>query len=695
MKKRLSKIARDLNSNITYVAEFLRANGYECDEDPNEEFSIEIIDFLKYNFPSFIAEKKKIFQQKEPSKPQKQIVSKESEQIPLELKIIEAASKEKKLIERIIGFTDYDWHYTVAKYKGICSQPVDFNLFDEVICDLLLTEQMSANKIGELLGLDILKDPAEREILLTALDDLRKDKMLDGDESILWLTPVGEEYAKNGVKFSTFTRDFDLYIDLIGGLKAKVKEIFVNLKSEKQFTNPDFLLSDLDEVKSLAEYQAPEIHFPKKNFLLQSADFVRAESFKAKVWVVLFENFRDNTIRAIVYDEKQNIVIDALSESLDQLEEVKNSLLEKLIKVSENEDFLVEYTDEEKQEEQVLIETELIQKHEEIELAIEAKDTAKIKEIEKQVSSIKRHFNSLEFEVELKRLFDETSNDLWIISPWIKNATFKRIPFFEKYLKKGGKIFVAYSEPEEPSQIMAYEEPLNKLLDLEKNYQNFYLQQLPAFHYKNVWLRKEDNQHLYYTGSYNILSFFVSQGLQKVRQEKMTRLDWNEEVHEEYSDVLLKFGLKYLNKAIEEFNALCQNPPTKLDRTYLQKLRTVDYGKLKPFINQGIEEFDKVFNQLEETKTENLNYYRKKFFAESIEDYRIQIIELSKQPISPERKRSIQNDFDKLRNEFMDFMEIQITNAKNIAESISNLKVFQIQQHKQNSNNYKNKNKRR
>ena len=693
MKTRLSKIARELNTNIANVVEFLHTNGYECDENPNEEISIDVIDFIKYNFPSFIAEKRKISLKTETAKPQKQIISKDNDQIPLELNIIEAASKEKKLIERIIGFTDFDWHYTVAKYIGICSQPVDFNLFDEVICDLLLTEQMSANRLGELLGLDIQKDPAEREILYTALDDLRKDKMLEGDESILWLTPVGEEYAKNGVKFSTFTRGFDLYIDLVGGLKANVKEIFVNLKSEKQLTNSNFLLSDLDDVKSLAEYQAPEIHFPKKNFLLQSADFVKAESFRAKVWVVLFENFRDNTIRAIVYDEKQNIVIDALSESLDQLDEVKHSLLEKLIRVSENEDFSVEYTDEEKQEAQVLIETELIQKQEEIELAIEANDTAKIKEIEKQVLSIKRHFNSLEFEVELKRLFDETANDLWIISPWIKNATFKRIPFFEKYLKKGGKIFIAYSEPEEPGQIMAYEEPLNKLLDLEKKYQNFYLQQLPAFHYKNVWLRKGDNQHLYYTGSYNILSFFVSQGLQKVRQEKMTRLDWNDEVNEEYCDVFLLFSLKYLNKAIEDLNTLCQNPPTKIDRVYLQKLKTSDYGKLKPFINQGVEEFDKEFNKLEEARTENLNYYRKKYFSESIEDYGTQTIELSKQPISPERKRRIQNDFDKLRNEFMDFMELQISTAKDVAESISNLKVFQIPLYKQ--NNFKNSSKRR
>ena len=42
MKKRLSKIARDFKSNISIVVEFLRVNGYECEEDPEVEFSIEV-----------------------------------------------------------------------------------------------------------------------------------------------------------------------------------------------------------------------------------------------------------------------------------------------------------------------------------------------------------------------------------------------------------------------------------------------------------------------------------------------------------------------------------------------------------------------------------------------------------------------------------------------------------------------------
>lgn len=681
MKKRLSKIARELNAGISDVAEFLRVNGFDCEEDPNETLSEEIVEVVENNFPAFIAEKRRECQKPLPKSNQaKKEDAAVSDQIPLELRIVEAGSKEKKLIERMIGFTEFDWHFTIAKYKGECSQPVEFNLFDEVICDLLVTEQMSATKMGNVLGLDIQKDPAEREILLKALQDLKDDKMLEGDESIMWLSDTGIDYAKNGVKFSTFTRNFELYFDQLGISTANVKSVFSKLKSEKTQFQAANLPSGFEAIRKLAEHQAPEIHFPEKSYLLQSAELITADSFKAKLWVILLENFRENTLRALVYDEKQNLVIDSLSQALDKQEDIKKELLEKLVKV----DDAIEFTEEEKQSEQIEVESELIQKQLEIDKAIETQDIDRIKLIHKEVEAIKRHFNSLEFEVELKRLFDETANDLWIISPWIKNATFKRIPFFEKYLKNGGRIFIAYSEPEEPGQVMAYDEPLNKLLELEKRYQNFYLHQLPAFHYKNVWLRKEDGGNLYYTGSYNILSFFVSQGIQKVRQEKMTRMDWNQEVQEEFADVIRQFGLKYANKAIDDFNALCQNPPEKIDRAYLQRLKTVDHSKLKPFINQGIEQFDVAYQSLEENKLQNLNYYRKKYFETQILEYRQQAEELSAQAISPDRKRKLESEFEKLRDEFLDFLEIQMSSAKEIAEMLSGLRTynFSAQQNK-------------
>ena len=691
MKKRLSKIARDFKSNISIVVEFLRVNGYECDEDPEVEFSIEVVEFIENNLPAFLFEKNKESQKQTPKHKDKSKDVSSGAHIPLELKIIESASKEKKLIERIVGFTEFEWNYTIAKFKGTCSQPVDFNLFDEVLCDLLLTEQMSAEKIGNILGFDIQKDPAENDILLKAIKDLKADKMLDGDESILWLTDVGIEYAKNGVKFSTFTRDFDLYIDSIGVSKEKVKAIFSNIKSEKiPNFDKDFLPKNIEEVKPIAELQAPEIHFPKKNFLLQECTPVGAEGFKAKVWVVLLENFRDNTLRAIVYDEKQNKVIDTLSEALDQQDELKSELLERLVKVDDD----IEFTNEEKQKEQVEIEQVLIHKQEEIEDAITRQDAVKIKEIEKEVEAIKRHFNSLEFEVELKKLFDTTSDTILIQSPWVRDFAFKnRVPFIKEYLRKGGRVYIAYSENESfGGEDMVQEESKKLLAELDKNL-NFYCCELPAFHYKNVWLIRKDKENSYYSGSYNILSFFVHQNMKNVRQEKMTRMDWDSELEEQYLEVFKKFGLKYINAAIDDFNILCQNPPAKIDRDYLQKLRKVENTKLSPFKGIGVMEFDSALRLLEETKTENLNHYRKIFFESEIERYKKLVIELSQKPLSPYRKKSVQIEFEKLREEFLDFLDLQISKGMEVTDMINNLKVF-IPQHNKQHNHNKNKKRR-
>ena len=691
MKKRLSKIARDFKSNISIVVEFLRVNGYECDEDPEVEFSSEVLEFIENNLPAFLFEKNKESQKQTSKQKDKSKDVSSGAQIPLELKIIESASKEKKLIERIVGFTEFEWNYTIAKFKGTCSQPVDFNLFDEVLCDLLLTEQMSAEKIGNILGFDIQKDPAENDILLKAIKDLKADKMLDGDESILWLTDVGIEYAKNGVKFSTFTRDFDLYIDSIGVSKEKVKAIFSNIKSEKTPNfDKDFLPKNIEEVKPIAELQAPEIHFPKKNFLLQECTPVGAEGFKAKVWVVLLENFRDNTLRAIVYDEKQNKVIDTLSEALDQQDELKSELLERLVKVDDD----IEFTNEEKQKEQVEIEQVLIHKQEEIEDAITRQDAVKIKEIEKEVEVIKRHFNSLEFEVELKKLFDTTSDTILIQSPWVRDFAFKnRVPFIKEYLRKGGRVYIAYSENESfGGEDMVQEESKKLLAELDKNL-NFYCCELPAFHYKNVWLIRKDKENSYYSGSYNILSFFVHQNMKNVRQEKMTRMDWDSELEEQYLEVFKKFGLKYINAAIDDFNILCQNPPAKIDRDYLQKLRKVENTKLLPFKGIGVIEFDSALGLLEETKTENLNLYRKIFFKSEIERYKKLVIELSQKPLSQDRKKSMQIEFEKLREEFLDFLDLQISKGTEVTDMINNLKVF-IPQHNKQHNHNKNKKRR-
>ncbi|MCB0536648.1 MAG: hypothetical protein KDE33_03880, partial [Bacteroidetes bacterium] len=235
-------------------------------------------------------------------------------------------------------------------------------------------------------------------------------------------------------------------------------------------------------------------------------------------------------------------------------------------------------------------------------------------------------------------------------------------------------IFIAYSEPENQTDTMADDEALNRLLELENKYQNFYINQLPPFHYKRVWLRNGEDKNLYYTGSYNVLSFFVKQGIQNVRQEEMTKLDWDDEKENVYSDIFTRFGVKYLNRAVDDFNTLSTNVPECIDKTFLQKVKSSDYGKLKPFINQGIEIFNEKYEQLQNAKEDNLEIYREKYVHNEIKNFRNEVLELSKQPIAIEKKRNIQGKLNTLMNEFPEFSEL--SELKEVSQSIRNLIVF-------------------
>lgn len=693
MKKRLAKIAREHNVSLAELAEFLRINGYQCDEDPHELISIEAEEMIHFNFPAYLASRKN---EKGGEKRKQRIDTGKAFNIdysPVEIKIIEAATNEKKLIERLIGFTDYNWKFKIHKCVGECSQPVNFSVFDEVICDLLLVKSMSEPEIAKILGLDTSRDIAEFTILRQAINSLRKDKMIDGDESLLWLNDLGKEYAQNGVKYSTFKRNFEIFIDELGLPAENSKNVLSVIKSQRDVsvTVSSNLKLELETVKSFAEFQAPEIHFPAKKYLLQSFEELTTESYLANVWVVLLENFRDNTIRAIVYDEKQNKIVKELSETLDSHEKIKSELLEKLIKIDEN----IQFTDEEKNEEQIQYEYELINKQEAIDRALTNSDDALIGKMKADAIASKRHFNTLEFEVELKSLFDTTSDTIIIQSPWVRDYAFKnRIPFILNYLKKGGKVFIAYSENEEANgDPMVQEDSMKKILEIEKNNFNFYYCEFPAFHYKNVWLIKSSGENTYYSGSYNILSFFVSQGLTKVRQEKMTKMKWDEELAEQYNEIIKGFGLKYVNKAIEEFNHLSQNPPQVIDKDYLQRLKTFDNTKLKPFLNLGISEFEQAFQTLESTKIDNLRYYKKIFLKNELSSLKSNLSEIGTRQISNDRKFNLKRDIDRLFEDYQDVIDDFRPTLIELSDRVKMLKVFEFNKNDK-QRNHNNKNKR-
>lgn len=658
MAKKISKISKELKVGISVIAEFLNNNGYECDENPNEKIPEEAIEFLRNNISAYLHEtnaeenSKSIAEEKN---------TKFVLETPVEIKLIDCVSKNKLLIENIIGFTDYTWDYSVAKFHGVCSQPVKFTVFDEIISKILLKKEMSLTEIGTILGFNI-SDDAEKSILLSAISDLRNDKMLEGDESYLYLTDTGKQYAKNGVKFSTFEKDFELYIDSTTGFKGNCRKIFERLKSQKQekFIKAN-LPRNIEDVKPLAEIQAPEIHFPDKNYILQSCQPTGIEGYNAQVWVVLLENFREQTVRALVYDENKDCIIEELSEALNSNEELKQSILEKLIEKDKNNSEGISYTNEEKDVKQLDVETSLISMQEAYDKALTQNDLDKAIEIVKNVSTTKRHFNSVEFEVELKRLFEDTKCDLWIISPWIKKyATLHRLPFFEQYLKKGGKIFIAYSKPENGIDEMADPEALEKLMELEKKYQNFYINQLEPFHFKYVWVRGATEGDWFYSGSFNILSFYVKKGLTKVRQEMMTKIDWGVEEEEYFSQVLATFGTKYLGIARNMLNRY-QPENLNVDRKLIQEIKAINFSKLKPFTSTISEDFDNELLDLQ-IKQEDLYIQVKQDFLKQEISELLNIVKKYSEDVnlSIEKKREVQSKLNVLKNEYPDNLEDMI-----------------------------------
>jgi hypothetical protein len=658
---RLGRIQRELNCKLEEITTFLSANGFEYDNSPKATISEEAKQLLDNNFRSkYIS-----------------TIDHGKTELPTELKILGAVNKEKLLVERIIGFTDFKWKYLISTYSGECTKPVQFSSFDDVICQILLqNKDLSLENIGKVIGLDTKNDLGAKEIMRNAMVSLTEpnkngDMMVEGDESAYWLTELGKTYAEKGVKYKTYKRDFEIYWDKIGVDHVNANKSLSKLTSERINDESESNTEhSFEELKKVAEHQSPEIHYPKKGFTLLSAKHKVTETFEAAVWVCFLENFRDNTTRILVYNESQDNVIHELSSILNNDQRLKEELLEKLIISDES----VSETNDPKPLEQKQLENVLIEHQLELDTARGDNEVEVASEILKRAESNKIHFNTLEFELELKKLFESTVGDVWIISPWIRRYAFKRrLQFIENYLKKGGRVFISYSKPEQIGQEMVDEYSESKLIEMEKKYTHFYFCELPHFHYKNVWLKNTDVDDIYYSGSFNILSFFVNQNKKYVRQEKMAKLPWDQEIDTEYQKVFYRFGSKYIGDMSETLKALDDSPPKALDQTFINKISSLGNEKLKPFI--GADDLDDSIHKFESLKSSTLESYKVDLFSTEIEYFRSRVNNLGRNKIQRGEKAKLLKEFKELRGKYSDFVKLQLK-AFEVEKMIESIEVI-------------------
>lgn len=650
---RLSKFALEENYPISDLILFLNQNGFKKREDSNELISENEIQFVKNNFNSYLSQNSENYKQYK-NKFLKKFTTKSDVNTPVQLKIIEAANREKLLVERIIGFTDFDWEFLIAKYNGEVSQPVPFSVFDEIICDLLLVENLSKRKIGEILGLNVADDPAERAIVEKSLKSLKDEDIIEGTTEGYQLTDIGKEYAKNGIKYSYFNRDFTIYFDTTGRNQEHAKSELRKLKSEKSQLPVSAVPVSVKQIREFALFQSPEVHFPENNYILQSTTLIKAEKYVAKLWVIFLDNFKENMSRVLVYDENQNKIVEQLSNDLNNRDDLKKHLLEKL--VQDTDEFSI--TEDVKSLEQIHEENELIEKQNLLDVAKKTENIIEVQKLQREFKTQKRSFNSTEFELELKEIFEESNDELWFVSPWLRYHAIKyRYNYFEQQLRQGAKIFIVYSLPEKENDVMAEERAKKMLDELESKYRNFYIHQLPKFHYKNVWIRNKNSPNILYTGSFNILSFYVDKNSKNVRQEQMVKIDWNDETDSMYSNFIEEFGKKYIMKEGQNFNNLIENVPSIVDVSFVSKIKTIDSIKLNTFRNIGYPNFDKTLDQLEKSKNTALKQLGKEVFLKDLMEIQNQVETFFNKRINRITKKKLLDSFEALIQDYYFFKD--------------------------------------
>ena len=498
-------------------------------------------------------------------------------QEPIGSRIAKAVFEEKKIAERIFGYISYDINFVKATYAGKTQRPAKITSIEKGIVGILLVDETSSfDKIGLILGLDVINDKAEQSILRTAIETLRGFNAIEGDDSCMALTDAGRPYAEKGERPDTSSKAFDIYVDKSHMSWLNIKNcIGDNLLNINEINTPcENLNLSLEEIKQFAECQAQDVHFPQNRYLLESAIWSEGHEASYKVYVCFVQSIASSEdVRAFVFDENSNALNPIMSEQINSNPDLLAELLENCIKFEceiDEETIILEGDDVETAKSEISEEIKEAEKQ----LVLEEENAKNAPLSDKQdVSSPstnlstdkerlhkKALYDSLSFELELQKIFNEDDPDeIWLISPWIRKGAFvhDRGPLIENFLKDENKrVFIAYSEPalNNDGKPMMDEEVEPGIIQLDEQYPNFFYVQLPEFHLKNV-IEVKGDQKVLFSGSFNVLSFSVSEQQKHVRREEMT-LAHHTVAKNKYADFQLEFAEIYASRIMKEIESL-------------------------------------------------------------------------------------------------------------------------------------------
>lgn len=518
-------------------------------------------------------------------------------------RIAKAVFEAKKISERIFGYISYDIHFVKATYAGKTQRPAKITSIEKGIVGILLVDETASfEKIGLILGLDVVNDKAEQAILRSAIETLRGFNAIEGDDSCLALTDAGRNYADKGERPDTYSKTFDIYVDKNHSTWYNIKNCIgeYTTKIEEINTPCDDLKLTLDQIKNYAEYQAQDVHFPQNRYLLENALWSEGHEASYKVYVCFVQSVASSDeVRAFVYDENSNNLNQLMAEAINSNQELMAELLENCIKLeceSDEETVILEGNDVEVAKSEISEDIKEAEKHlvkeeeESTQIPIETSPDNKAvendhKSLEKDKLHKKALYDSLSFEIELQKIFNEDDPDeIWLISPWIRKSAFihDRGPLIENFLKDDSKrVFIAYSEPasNNDGKPMMDEEVEPGIKLLAEQYPNFFYVQLPEFHLKNV-IEVKGDQKILFSGSFNVLSFSVSEQQKHVRREEMT-LAHHTVAKNKYADFQLEFAQIYAERIKKEIEVLDSSSISNYKNERLEYFSGIDNQEIK------------------------------------------------------------------------------------------------------------------
>lgn len=613
-------------------------------------------------------------------------------------RIAKAVYEAKRISERIVGYVSYDIKFVRATYNGKTQRPAKITALEKGIVGILLVDESSSfEKIGTILGLDVVNDKAEQSILRNKIDLLKGFGAIEGDDSCYALTTEGRVYADKGERPDSYTKSFDIFVDVSHPSWLDIKNgIGENSKNIEEINTPcDDINLDLETIKSYAEKQAQDVHFPQNRYLLESATWHSGHEASYKVYVCFVQNVANSDdVRAFVFDENSNTLNDVIANYINKDSSLKEELLNNCIhyEIENNEETTIlegddvevaksEISEEIKEAEQKII------KEENGEIGDNSEEESALNPSNESSGSItkvpakdrlhkKALYDSLSFEVELQKIFTEDDPDeVWLISPWIRKGAFlhDRGPMIEDFLRDENKrVFIAYSEPatnNDGKPMMDEEvEPGIKLLD--EQYSNFFYVQLPEFHLKNV-IEVKGDQKVLFSGSFNVLSFSVSDQQTHVRREEMA-LAHHSVARKKYEDCQLEFAEIYANRIRKE-----------IEQLDLNMLANYKNERLEYFLKIDNEVIRKLFSPLEDMLVEKAYERIKSEVNKKLVKIGQELVAASNMSgLNPKDKKRLTSMLTNIESEMQynsiddPSMQDLLNNNKDLLEKIREKKIF-------------------